>query len=132
MKRTLAGFAALVLAASPIAAFADNGCFGCNVRDAGVFDQNLVGQTVYAEGGFDAWGRVVRINRETRRVSLRLENGDIVETHAAEIYTRASRNERTNATVVGVAAVAALAVCVLGACGDDAPSSADEELLGAP
>jgi hypothetical protein len=119
MKSMIAGVAALALLAAPLPAAADNGCFGCNVRDAGAFDTHLVGQTVYVEDGAEAWGRVVRVNPDSGRAQVRMANGDLFETSATQLYSRASRTERTNATVVGIAAVAMVAICVMGACGDD-------------
>jgi hypothetical protein len=140
MKIIIAAAAALALLAAPLPALADNGCFGCNVRDAGAFDERLVGETVYVEAGAGDWGRVVRVSRRTGRAQLRMSNGDLFETTADNLYSRASRSERTNATIVGISAIAMIAVCVMGACGDDQesvqetydPDADVPELEGAP
>jgi len=116
MRKLLIACAISALVSAQSIAYAENGCFGCNVYDTGQFDSGLIGRSVYVEGGVGAWATVRDIDSYNGNVFVELSNGQSGWVSSSNVYTSTARDERNGATAVGVVAGAALLACLMGAC----------------
>jgi hypothetical protein len=130
MRKLAVSALALAFAASQSLAYADQGCLGCNVSDTGDFNSQLVGRTVFIEGGVDAWATVEGIDVYSGRVYVRTSDGRRGWVSASNTYTRASRDERVGAGAAGVIVGAAILACLLGACSNDSSPSRQSSSSG--
>ncbi len=111
-------------------AYAGHGCTGCNVVDERVFNQSLVGTTVYVVG---KQYTVTSLDYVNERVNMVDYIGKPYYAAARQTYTPASENERTGVKVVGTVVVGALLYCALsGNCGGNKSSSSSGSYSQSP